>query len=186
MLNNENFHIPFRVLEESLYSEGKFQKVSVTPMTGTLVSKCEQHLWWLSYAPLPLIESNALTKKKEEENDSAFNPSSRISTRFSTRRNRGRNCTNENSFFYSRFTGSSTIQPRSVSSNFTFNAPWIWWKPRLTYSWTPWFTISRSRFPTAYQTANPWQLLRIRRTLSTLARWKLGKLIRIDRFESKI
>ncbi|XP_031371258.1 hydrocephalus-inducing protein-like [Apis dorsata] len=49
-LNNENFHIPFRVLEESLYSEGKFQKLSITPMTGTFVSKCEQHLW-IEYYP---------------------------------------------------------------------------------------------------------------------------------------
>ena len=49
ILNNEDFHIPFSVLEESLYSEGKFQKLSVTPMTGTLISKSEQHFWSLLF-----------------------------------------------------------------------------------------------------------------------------------------
>ncbi|XP_017794375.1 PREDICTED: hydrocephalus-inducing protein homolog [Habropoda laboriosa] len=44
LLNNEDFHIPFKVAEESLFSEGKFQKLAVTPATGSLVSKSEQHL----------------------------------------------------------------------------------------------------------------------------------------------
>ncbi|CAL7939802.1 unnamed protein product [Xylocopa violacea] len=44
ILNNEDFSIGFKIVEESLYSEGKFQKVSVTPMTGSLAPKTEQHL----------------------------------------------------------------------------------------------------------------------------------------------
>ncbi|XP_048264436.1 LOW QUALITY PROTEIN: hydrocephalus-inducing protein [Bombus terrestris] len=55
ILNNEDFHIPFSVLEESLYSEGKFQKLSVTPMTGTLISKSEQH-FWVEYHPTQVGE----------------------------------------------------------------------------------------------------------------------------------
>nr|XP_031837905.1 hydrocephalus-inducing protein-like [Nomia melanderi] len=44
LLNDEAFDIPFRILKESLYSEGKFQKLTVIPMTGTLTSKSEQLL----------------------------------------------------------------------------------------------------------------------------------------------
>ncbi|KAK9306551.1 hypothetical protein QLX08_002752 [Tetragonisca angustula] len=55
LLNNEDFHIPFNVLEESLYSEGRFQKLSVTPMSGTLLSKSEQHLW-VEYHPTRIGE----------------------------------------------------------------------------------------------------------------------------------
>ncbi|XP_017761798.1 PREDICTED: LOW QUALITY PROTEIN: hydrocephalus-inducing protein-like [Eufriesea mexicana] len=57
LLNNEDFHIPFRIVEDSLYSEGKFQKLSVTPMTGSLVSKSEQH-FWVEYHPTRVGEFN--------------------------------------------------------------------------------------------------------------------------------
>ncbi|XP_076283506.1 hydrocephalus-inducing protein [Lasioglossum baleicum] len=50
LLNDETFDIPFRILEKSLYSEGKFQKLTVTPMTGALASKSEQ-LLWVEYHP---------------------------------------------------------------------------------------------------------------------------------------
>nr|XP_012152505.1 PREDICTED: hydrocephalus-inducing protein homolog [Megachile rotundata] len=50
LLNNEDFELPFAILEESLYSEGKFQKLSVTPMTGSLIPKNEQ-LLWVEYHP---------------------------------------------------------------------------------------------------------------------------------------
>ncbi|XP_053973139.1 hydrocephalus-inducing protein-like [Hylaeus volcanicus] len=50
LLNDEDFHAPFRVVEESLYSEGKFQKLNVTPMTGSLEPKKEQFLW-VEYHP---------------------------------------------------------------------------------------------------------------------------------------
>ncbi|XP_076763005.1 hydrocephalus-inducing protein [Xylocopa sonorina] len=50
ILNNEDFSVGFKIVEESLYSEGKLQKVSVTPMTGSLVPKTEQHLW-VEYHP---------------------------------------------------------------------------------------------------------------------------------------
>lgn len=57
LLNDENFHIPFNVLEESLYSEGKFQKLAVTPITGSLPSNSEQLLWWLSLFPINGVQS---------------------------------------------------------------------------------------------------------------------------------
>ncbi|XP_076659704.1 hydrocephalus-inducing protein homolog [Halictus rubicundus] len=44
LLNDETFDIPFRILDKSLYSEGKFQKLTVTPMAGVLASKTEQLL----------------------------------------------------------------------------------------------------------------------------------------------
>ncbi|XP_015436069.1 PREDICTED: hydrocephalus-inducing protein-like [Dufourea novaeangliae] len=55
LLNDESFDIPFRILEESLYSEGKYQKLTVTPMTGILASKTEQSLW-VEYHPTQLGE----------------------------------------------------------------------------------------------------------------------------------
>ncbi|XP_043251741.1 hydrocephalus-inducing protein-like [Colletes gigas] len=50
LLNDEDFSIPFKVLEESLYSEGKFQKLAVTPLSGSLAPKSEQ-LLWVEYHP---------------------------------------------------------------------------------------------------------------------------------------
>nr|XP_034173204.1 hydrocephalus-inducing protein homolog isoform X3 [Osmia lignaria] len=50
LLNNEDYDIPFAIFENSLYSEGKFQRLSVTPMTGVLVAKKEQFLW-VEYHP---------------------------------------------------------------------------------------------------------------------------------------
>ncbi|XP_026670111.1 hydrocephalus-inducing protein-like [Ceratina calcarata] len=50
LLNNEDCHLDFKIVEESLYSEGKYQKLSVTPMSGTLVPKSELYLW-VEYHP---------------------------------------------------------------------------------------------------------------------------------------
>ncbi|XP_076237948.1 hydrocephalus-inducing protein-like [Calliopsis andreniformis] len=50
LLNDEDFHIPFKVVEESLFSEGKYQKIAVNPMTGILSPKSQQ-LLWVEYHP---------------------------------------------------------------------------------------------------------------------------------------
>ncbi|XP_011690764.1 PREDICTED: hydrocephalus-inducing protein homolog [Wasmannia auropunctata] len=50
IINNEEFQIPFQITRDSLYSEGRFQNLKITPMSGVLPAKGEQ-IFWIEYQP---------------------------------------------------------------------------------------------------------------------------------------
>lgn len=45
IINNEEFQIPFQITRDSLYSEGCFQCLKITPMSGNLPAKGKQIFW---------------------------------------------------------------------------------------------------------------------------------------------
>lgn len=45
IVNNEEFQIPFQIMRDSLYSEGRLQHLKITPMSGILPAKDEQIFW---------------------------------------------------------------------------------------------------------------------------------------------
>ncbi|XP_046822171.1 hydrocephalus-inducing protein-like [Vespa crabro] len=50
IINKENFDISFKISEGSLYSEGHYQNIIVTPMNGVLKANDEQ-TFWINYKP---------------------------------------------------------------------------------------------------------------------------------------
>nr|KAF7425254.1 hypothetical protein H0235_007692 [Vespula pensylvanica] len=50
IINKEDFDISFQISKESLYSEGHYQNIIVTPMNGILKANGEQ-TFWISYKP---------------------------------------------------------------------------------------------------------------------------------------
>ncbi|XP_043487241.1 hydrocephalus-inducing protein-like [Polistes fuscatus] len=50
IINKEDFNISFQISEESLYSEGRYQNITVTPMNGVLKAN-DQQTFWINYKP---------------------------------------------------------------------------------------------------------------------------------------
>ncbi|KAI4504415.1 hypothetical protein M0802_000886 [Mischocyttarus mexicanus] len=50
IINKEDFNISFKISEESLYSEGHYQNITVTPMNGVLKAN-DQQTFWINYKP---------------------------------------------------------------------------------------------------------------------------------------
>ncbi|KAG7200298.1 hypothetical protein KM043_017763 [Ampulex compressa] len=69
MVNNEEFSISFRISEDSLYSEGRAQRLIVTPMHGVMKPRSEEMLCVEYYPSLPgefhfVLQTTVKTMKK--------------------------------------------------------------------------------------------------------------------------